>query len=470
MGCVRYIENWLNDIPDSSSVDITNLTTEIQHPVHSKCHQLRQQSWSRITPPSSNEGMSARQISPKRKRVGSRAEDEDHDVTPRSSRVPASGALNDQQIPFRLVNIPNIPPSDSSHASQDPPPSPGTSDAPTSRRGRPKSPVKSNNNLQALDIPVDVLQLDMNGIDILPSNVHDLYRRLQDIDDKENFIPWEISQNIKSIIPDRIKDRWFFGQKDENNTQKLTAASRELEFLREIESDAKQCKLSDCSEASWNMWVHMPVLRHALAGYPAIRVEPSISAKIAPCFVPTTKGKATVVESKMIGFTLLLWLNKGSPRSTPHDPLPPEADGRLMARIANKVWSQERDVQFVNQSSYAPLQYAPIACNIETKTATSSNQGKLQLSVWTAAWFKRMTELLPHAKMPTIPLIHVVGHEWHISFASFHGSHIEVAEELSIGDTRTLLGLYQLVASLRRLGDWIETTYRKWAEDAFVEL
>ncbi|RSL43345.1 hypothetical protein CEP53_011742 [Fusarium sp. AF-6] len=159
------------------------------------------------------------------------------------------------------------------------------------------------------------------------------------------------------------------------------AKVKELEFLREIESDANQCKLSDCSEAFWNMWVHMPVLKHALAGYPAIRVEPSISAKIAPCFVPTTKGKATVVESKMIDFNLLLWLNKGSPRSTPHDPLPPEADGRLMARIANKVWAQERDVQFVNQSSYAPLQYAPIACNIETKTATSSNQGKLQLSV-----------------------------------------------------------------------------------------
>lgn len=68
-------------------------------------------------------------------------------------------------------------------------------------------------------------------------------------------------------------------------------------------------------------------------------------------------------------------------------------------------------------------------------------------NVWTAAWFKRMTELFPKTKMPTIPHIHVVGHEWHISFASFHNSHLEVAEELSIGDTRTPLGLYQLVAS-----------------------
>ncbi|KAJ4248147.1 hypothetical protein NW762_012917 [Fusarium torreyae] len=412
--------------------------------------------------------MSDRQNSPKRRRAESRPRDEDQDATPRSSRASAFGASSEQSIPFRLGNIPSIPPSQSSHASQEQSPSPGTSEVLSSRRGRPKSPVKSNNSLQALDTPVDFLKLGMKGTDVLPTDVHELFRRLQDINDKENFLPWEISENLESLIPDRIKNHWFFGQRDSSNAQSLMAATRELERLREIESDAEQCNLSNCSEASWNMWVHMPVLRHAFSGHSTVRVEPSTSARIAPSFLPTTNGKATVIESKMIDFTLLLWLNKGSPRSTHHDPQPLEPDGRLMAGIANKVWAEQRDIQFVNQTSYAPLQFAPIACNIETKIPTSSNQGKLQLAVWTAAWFKRITALYPAVKTPTIPLIHVVGHEWHISFASFHGSHIEIAEKLAIGDTETLLGLYQLVASLRRLGDWIETTYREWADKAFI--
>lgn len=135
-----------------------------------------------------------------------------------------------------------------------------------------------------------------------------------------------------------------------------------------------------------------------------------------------------------------------------------------MIGIAKMVWNQPVEVQFINLSVHAPFRFGPISCNIKTKTATSANQRKLQLSVWTASWFKRISKTIPSGKMPTIPLIHVIGHKWHISFASLHGDHIEIAEELSIGDTMKLLGLYQLVASSRRLGDWIQTMYREWVE------
>ncbi|KAF4974392.1 hypothetical protein FZEAL_8699 [Fusarium zealandicum] len=319
----------------------------------------------------------------------------------------------------------------------------------------------------------------MNGIGILPPDVHELYRRLQDIDDKEAFIPWEVSEDIKSLIPDRVGPRWFF-HRDDTSTRKaegnrtasldthgLTSPAKELQLLSQIESNTKQYNLSNCSTSSWNMHVHMPIMKHALEDHGTIRVEPSTSAKIAAPFVPATSGRGTIVKSKMIDFTLLFWLNKGSLRSIPHDPAP-EDDARLMAGIAKKVRAQPRDHQMVNHSTYSPLQFAPIACNIETKTPTSVNLGKLQLSVWTAAWFQRIAEMFPDTTILTVPLIHIVGHSWHISFTSFHRDRIEIAKELPIGDSRTLLGLYQLVACLRRLGDWIETDYGKWAEQMFL--
>ncbi|RGP64188.1 methyltransferase type 11 [Fusarium sporotrichioides] len=176
---------------------------------------------------------------------------------------------------------------------------------------------------------------------------------------------------------------------------------------------------------------------------------------------PTVNGRAAAIESKMIDFTLLLWLNRGSPRKAAHNTVISDADFRLMNSIAKTVWRQPVETQYVNQSTYAPLRFAPMAVNIETITATSANQGKSQLSVWTGSWFKRISELgLRGGRIPTIPLIHVVGHEWHISFASWHEGRIEIAEELEIGDTRTLVRLYQLVASLRCVGGWIETVYR----------
>ncbi|RSL83490.1 hypothetical protein BHE90_017486 [Fusarium euwallaceae] len=485
MNFTQFIENWLDAIPNSSPVNFTqDPRPSLYHSSHSKVGKIPKPYWIQMTPPASYQGNPDRESSPKRKRYESPESDaqnngelfnDDEERTPRSTTTSAPVYSHQQHIPFRLTNIPSIPPSESSHTSNQSP-SPGVSDASQSKRGRPKSPVKSHNSLLALKVPVHFRKMRINTMAMLPPDVHELFRKIQDVSDMEGVIPCEVSQAIKSLS-DRAKDRWFYRQSNVSTPESSSIGLRqmspaaELDLLREIEADAEQCDLRNCSEASWNMWVHMPLLKYALSGHPTIRVEPSMSAKIATPFVPTTGGRGggSVIESKMVDFSLLLWLNKGSPQLEPDD-MPPEADARLMAAIANKVWAQPRDCQSVNQSMYPPMQFAPIACNIETKTSTSSNQGKLQLSVWTTAWLLRVAKLFPTAStMPTIPLLHVVGHDWKISFAYLHGDHVEIVGEHKIGDTSTLLGLYQLVASLRSLADWIATTYRRWAEQVFLE-
>ncbi|KAG8673855.1 hypothetical protein FPOAC1_007174 [Fusarium poae] len=159
----------------------------------------------------------------------------------------------------------------------------------------------------------------------------------------------EQTSTPKSSLRTRVKDRWFTTSEDPSQPLSL---SQELNILRQIEDDAEQCEHSDCSKASWNMHVHMPVLRHAFSIHPNIRVEPAVSAKIAPSFVPTVGGRAAVIESKMIDFTLLLWLNRESPQKAVHNTVDLNADLRLMNGIAKTVW--RRPVGSVN---------------IETKTA-----------------------------------------------------------------------------------------------------
>ncbi|EWZ78405.1 hypothetical protein FOWG_17334 [Fusarium oxysporum f. sp. lycopersici MN25] len=92
----------------------------------------------------------------------------------------------------------------------------------------------------------------------------------------------------------------------------------------------------------------MPILRHAFSSYRIIRIEPALSAKIGSNFVPTAKVKVAIVQSETIDFTLLLWLGRGSPRTTSHDTVVPEKYVRLMVGIAKTVWKQPVESQFVS--------------------------------------------------------------------------------------------------------------------------
>ena len=173
-------------------------------------------------------------------------------------------------------------------------------------------------------------------------------------------------------------------------------------------------------------------------------------------------------------FCLTLWRNEGKPRELhdDNDARVSSADAKLIALIAERVWSQPSDAQSVNQTGYPPLQFAPIACNIKTKASAIQQDGELQLSVWTASWYQRITMLLPERiaqhGIITLPLLYIIGHDWKLSFASWRGERIEIIGSLVLGDTRTLLGSYTIISVLRKIGDWIRTDYRGWVEKMFL--
>lgn len=48
-------------------------------------------------------------------------------------------------------------------------------------------------------------------------------------------------------------------------------------------------------------------------------------------------------------------------------------------------------------------------------------------------------------------------------------SEIRMFRHLILGTTRSVLGVYQLAASLRRLAEWAKDTYRPWLENLLLE-
>ncbi|KAH6983682.1 hypothetical protein BKA56DRAFT_483122, partial [Ilyonectria sp. MPI-CAGE-AT-0026] len=130
------------------------------------------------------------------------------------------------------------------------------------------------------------------------------------------------------------------------------------------------------------------------------------------------------------------------------------------------------DRQFVNQTPYPPLQFRTIAVSIETKAAGSAEEGRLQLGVWTAAWHQRMNDFFnsgiakttdsAQRTIITLPLLLSVEHNWKLFFACDRGDRLEVVGEMSVGDTNTLIGLYTIVAVVRELANWVDSTFREW--------
>jgi hypothetical protein len=331
-------------------------------------------------------------------------------------------------------------------------------------------------------------------VQVLPTDVQDLFTSIDDIlEDHIKVFPSEIREDVEAIIPRaKKKNDWFrpaeltsqqSANEDETSFPRsrkpksaLEVALHELDFLRDIVNTAQDCKDYTRAEVSWNLQVHQPLLQHALAGHPTVQVEPSLTARILSPFSPVTSGRGggSVIENKMIDFCLTLWLNDGKPHRMldERNAKAAPADLKLISAIADKVWSQPSDAQSVNQTGYPPLQFAPIACNIETKTSNVQQDGELQLSVWTAGWYQRMNILVPERiaqhGIITLPLLYIIGHDWKLSFACWRENRIQIMGPLALGDTTTLLGSYTIVAVLRQIGDWITTVYRDWIEKMFL--
>ncbi|RSL81039.1 hypothetical protein CEP52_017282 [Fusarium oligoseptatum] len=333
-----------------------------------------------------------------------------------------------------------------------------------------------------MDFPVVHVALGNSPLEILPQEVHDLFQSVHDIPmDHESFIPFEIKDFIKATVFG-AKDRRFMPPLQPSSTNDTEGgrwtgvpmsptgiAIAELDTLRDIEAKAGDCELRGCAEFTWNSRVHDPLLLHALSGHRAIHVEPSQVARIATQFIPSTGGRGGghIIESKMIDYCLTLRFNQGMPDQSLEDT--PSSDARLMDAISRRVWAQPSDSQTFNQTLYDPLQFCPIACSIEAKSAASNGDGKLQLSVWVAAWYKRMQKLLPDGSpMVTLPLIRVMGHGWILLFAVHRGHRIEIIGEHEIGNTSTLMGIYVVNSVLRKIADWIDTSYRGWLEHVLL--
>ncbi|KAM4057420.1 hypothetical protein HRG_010842 [Hirsutella rhossiliensis] len=112
------------------------------------------------------------------------------------------------------------------------------------------------------------------------------------------------------------------------------------------------------------------------------------------------------------------------------DPLNPLAV-RLADFVQCQIASSTLPLASFNQTSYAPLAYAPTAVVIETKVDSGSRaEGRVQLGLWLAAWCRRISSfgqgLSSSFPPPTIPVLLVTSEKWEINFSFDLGDRIDI--------------------------------------------
>lgn len=375
---------------------------------------------------------------------------------PRSSSGGAHG--EDAETPRPAPSMASIPallpfsgaPQQQSAPSSSPSRSSTTSGGSSSRRFR--SPVRRLGDLHLSNVHVHAVTLEKPGQ--APADVRELCKDIRRVGRGNGLIPSAVKSRAATLLDDDLLDDLAFDDNDDDSEQQRAEHEGLWAAVNSLIDAAKECEEEDLCEADWNNEVHSRALRLALErdrGERAVWYRNITTAQIKDQSLLPASAAGLATQSKMVDFAIVL-------------------DTRSDKLLAKRVYAKLRheDLTAINHTPAEHVRFSPIAVSIETKRAAiEEDVANAQLAVWVSAHFRWLRRLSDTAStLPTLPLVMVQGHEWKLMLAELQDdSEIRIFRHLSLGTTRSVLGVYQLVASLRRLAEWAKDAYRPWLEE-----
>ncbi|KLU91795.1 hypothetical protein MAPG_10743 [Magnaporthiopsis poae ATCC 64411] len=383
-------------------------------------------------------------------------------------RTPSGGApapaLATEDNPGPLSALPATPPTGSQTSYETPPAK--------RRRRRKTPPVKIGHptGLEKLAKPITLQPItDIIPPETLPEDVRQFYARIvQIVDDRERVIPASarhIIQNEVSggstwpscLFVDEVEEEsTFWVEDDAHDDDDMSFAARkqrraryQFTALRRIERDAAECKRKDRCEAAWNVKVYAPILELAARDRRAVVCEVVTTARIASQWLPrVTNGPAAIPVSTMASNR-----ETGGVSATTAYP-----DGIYSKSVSGKMV----DFALTLDLSPPPGVHEPLA-------GPMLDLIKTQLGIWTAAWHRRISELIPPGSgIITLPLLLVNDFSWELYFACDKGTSIRMLGPINIGSVTTIRSSYMLLAVLRELVAWVDTEFRQWVSTTLL--
>ncbi|KAH7052045.1 hypothetical protein B0J12DRAFT_660368 [Macrophomina phaseolina] len=309
----------------------------------------------------------------------------------------------------------------------------------------------------------------------IPANCEKLVQCLRENSHRRGIIPRAVMPQARRLLEQGLLMKHHFSVRPP-----AQSADRAWENLYDVHQEAIQLYNDQNPESAWN-GVHHWVLRLAFS---------SREGMAAPCpgvgwcnitSAPTANYcRYPSEKSRRVDYAIVLHA-EGQLEERINDILRKEEGqargGRPTEDRRTSGSNKRTSINFVNQDH---VRTRPIAVIIETKKAMGNEDEALkQLRSCASDHYVRLRQLMrvtksPDAedtsKLPAVPLILVCGHEWKFFLAQAMQRRLRIFHSIQMGTTESMVGLYQLIASLRHLGKWVSEVYQPWFLEAVLRV
>ncbi|KAM3521372.1 hypothetical protein MY4038_009070 [Beauveria bassiana] len=314
-------------------------------------------------------------------------------------------------------------------------------------------------SLRGLEVPVEFFT-PAPGVAI-PADITELREALSAVEAKESLLPAVLRSHPDFQGNARVRRQTWYSDDD---VETWSAAERDAvlqnhERLRDVVDESRDHLLKHVTRHMQHLkFEDMTSARIMSAFCPKLSSSEQTSAAAAASLAASnTSGRGLTAASatsvhKRVNFALVM-----HPSSV------------LQTLIDQFLKGEPWETQSINQTRYESLRtrHAPIFIETRTVSGTKEN-ANVQLGIWVAAWRERMRSIMALAgaeeeKLLTLPVIQVLDSAWSVSFVVDHGTHIRIIDDdYVIGDTNSMLGIYQLQASMMALGAWVKDVFEPW--------
>ncbi len=149
------------------------------------------------------------------------------------------------------------------------------------------------------------------------------------------------------------------------------------------------------------------------------------------------------MQGKMIDYALLVHRNTG-----------------LQSKIVEKCIAT--NVRGITQTMAEYARFIPLRVNIKTERgAINENKVHIQLALWTFAQVKKLKPLMKEGStILVLPILKIQGNNWRFMLGEeIRDGEIVILSNIRVGMTDSILGIFQIIASVRRLARWMSTVF-----------
>ncbi|KPM42268.1 hypothetical protein AK830_g4268 [Neonectria ditissima] len=303
----------------------------------------------------------------------------------------------------------------------------------------------------------------------LPESARSLYNALVRVESKQGILPIVLCRNPEFQGPEVQSFMW--------RTPSLSVAATHIpnggdqDEMRIMHEHAKfvtilrssiNASYMEHNEGQWNSNVHSPFLYQCVGRARHVSYDRITSNEFQLPFGERrpegpARGNTLGERSETQGANFALMLQAD--------------DAELQAAV--QLFVQSPNILYASAGSelYNPLREPPGPIIIVTKTNTASKKEALDdIGKRAVAWHSHIQTIAAINRMAanviSIPAIYVIDGVWNVVFLQNKDDRVHIFDrDFRIGDTNTILGIYQLQTALQKLTTWMAMEFKPYMID-----